>query len=543
MSAMLNRVENGEYADIKVGIECGGCPNRRTITGLQSRFGKLLRIGFLGGDAWKPTTLSKTCHPVHAHSCYTEEGSSIIKHQGSMSQVPVHERTNRTASCHSDTSILVDKFEDISHIATLFKFKILDVDPKELTYYIKCIAEFCFDHIIIIGETNCGVIFLDCCGHVFLWDDENLLLWPLGDSPEEASKYTIKGKDRLGWFVENGIMYEYIKKPQCLAFARRDNLSNSLIDKLNCQQRSRNIHVLQRSRQILSVWENKLDALLARLIFQDESNISRRNYFTLRTSQLHSLQFITMASEPSSATITSEPSTSTSEIQTNTSESSQLEVLALNYLQNQEISTIPTRILKINHCSICQRVILKFQFQSFVVMDCEHLFHCLCIEKYIMQAETKPPLTCPSCNDYKELIALLGLVEGGSRAGQGSQSKQVTMQDQVTNPIMIEDDDDNQSNSVDNRTLKNQANSNYEIHAINTQNNLENQSNVNSGDNTNVQESESQSRRNSLRRQTSPRITRKQEKFQALLQELSTPAKKEKVENVDEKENADGSVS
>ena len=44
----------------------------------------------------------------------------------------------------------------------------------------------------------------------------------------------------------------------------------------------------------------------------------------------------------------------------------------------------------------------------------------------------------------------LGLVEGGSRAGQGNQSKQVTMQDQATSPIMIEDDD-NQSNSVDNR--------------------------------------------------------------------------------------------
>src|SRR5215212_4355355 len=183
-----------------------------------------------------------------------------------------------------------------------------------------------------------------------------------------------------------------------------------------------------------------------------------------------SLQFITMASEPS---------TSTSEIQTDTSEPSQLEVLALNYLRNQEISTIPSRIPKLNPCSICQRVILKFRFQSFVVLDCEHLFHRLCLEKYIMQAETDPPLACPSCNviieltreeavlasgkyhlqkkqtdtgqDDEELMASLGLVEGGSRAGQGSQSKQVTMQDQATSPIIIEDDDDNQSNSVDNR--------------------------------------------------------------------------------------------
>ncbi|GET04432.1 hypothetical protein GLOIN_2v1470034 [Rhizophagus clarus] len=278
-----------------------------------------------------------------------------------------------------------------------------------------------------------------------------------------------------------------------------------------------------------------------------------------------------MTSEPSSTTIASEPSTSTSEIQTDTSEPSQLEVLALNYLRNQEISTIPTRIPKLNPCSICQRVILKFRFQSFVVMDCEHLFHRLCIEKYIMQAETEPPLTCPSCNviieltreeavlasgkyhlqkkqtdtgqDDEELMASLGLVEGGSRAGQGSQSKQVTMQDQATSPIMIEDDDDNQSNSVDNRTPENQANSNDEIRATNTQDNLENRSNANSGDDTNVQESESQSRRNSSRRRTSPRITREQEKFQALLQELSTPAKGERAENVDEEEDADGSAN
>ena len=73
------------------------------------------------------------------------------------------------------------------------------------------------------------------------------------------------------------------------------------------------------------------------------------------------LQFTTtMTSEPLSTTIASEPLTSTSEIQTDTFEPFQLEVFALNYLQNQEISTIPTRILKLYPCSICQRVILKF---------------------------------------------------------------------------------------------------------------------------------------------------------------------------------------
>ncbi|GES98559.1 hypothetical protein GLOIN_2v1470034 [Rhizophagus clarus] len=149
-------------------------------------------------------------------------------------------------------------------------------------------------------------------------------------------------------------------------------------------------------------------------------------------------------SEPLSATIASEPLTSTSEIQTDYSESFQLKVLILNYLQNQEISIIFSRILKLNLCSICQKVILKFQFQSLIVLDYKYLFHCLCLKRYIMQVETKSP-TSPSHNiiieltreetilvsekyylqkkqtdtkqDDKELMALLKLIEGGSYAG------------------------------------------------------------------------------------------------------------------------------
>ena len=45
----------------------------------------------------------------------------------------------------------------------------------------------------------------------------------------------------------------------------------------------------------------------------------------------------------------------------------------------------------------------------------------------------------------------LGLVKGNSCIRQESQLKQVTMQDQATSPIMIEDDDNNQSNFVNNK--------------------------------------------------------------------------------------------
>ncbi|CAB4414293.1 unnamed protein product [Rhizophagus irregularis] len=55
----------------------------------------------------------------------------------------------------------------------------------------------------------------DCYGRVFVWEDEGQMVFPLGNSPEEASKRsTTKEEDELAWFVENGNVYEYIKKPQ-----------------------------------------------------------------------------------------------------------------------------------------------------------------------------------------------------------------------------------------------------------------------------------------------------------------------------------------
>ncbi|CAG8667322.1 12848_t:CDS:2 [Funneliformis caledonium] len=160
-----------EHADFEMGSRHEECPNRRTIGEMQTRFGKLLRIGSLGGNAWKPTTPQKTCRLVHAHSRYTQEGSSIECHK-TMSQVSVCVGKDESPSCCDNTLILVDTFEDKSRIANSITLRILDSDPKELIYYITCITEFGFDHIIIIGETYGGVI---CYGRVFLWDDENLL--------------------------------------------------------------------------------------------------------------------------------------------------------------------------------------------------------------------------------------------------------------------------------------------------------------------------------------------------------------------------------
>jgi hypothetical protein len=198
------------------------------------------------------------------------------------------------------------------------------------------------------------------------------------------------------------------------------------------------------------------------------------------------------------------------------------------------------------------------------VLDCEHIFHRQCLEKYILQAETNPfTLTCPSCDiiitltreeavlasgkyhlqkkqtgteqDDEELMASLGFVEGDSRAGQGSQSKHVTMKDQATSPIVIEDDasennDDERTPDASNRSA-------------NVQDNLENTPNENSGNDsqdsaTNDGNNTTQTRplrrsprRSSRQSVTSGNNTREHNILQGLLQELSTPVRGESIEN------------
>src|SRR3954447_23441284 len=132
--------------------------------------------------------------------------------------MPVCEKTNDSTSSCNNIRILVDTFESKSDRCNI-AFSIgcedlMDSDPKDLIFYIANVARYCFDHIIIIGEINFGMIYLDCFGRVFLWEDMSQMLYPLRDSLEGAPKYSTKGQDRLAWIVENGKVYEYIVKPQ-----------------------------------------------------------------------------------------------------------------------------------------------------------------------------------------------------------------------------------------------------------------------------------------------------------------------------------------
>jgi hypothetical protein len=210
-------VKDEEPPGVNVGIRCDRYPNPERKEQEQTFFGKLLRISSLQGDAWESSIPHRPHFFVLAYPSFTQGESQIIDSKRTMSQVPVCDRQNGFPSYCDSMLILVDTFENIEyrfHIASYINFDILNSDPKELIYYIICVAKFGFNHIIIIGETEYGMIFLDCYGRVFQWDDESQILWPLGDSLKEAQKYSINGNE-LGWIIENGVVHEYIRKPQC----------------------------------------------------------------------------------------------------------------------------------------------------------------------------------------------------------------------------------------------------------------------------------------------------------------------------------------
>ncbi|CAG8588456.1 11132_t:CDS:2 [Ambispora leptoticha] len=206
-------IESKNNEDITMGF--GACPNQRTIGALQTSFGKLFRIGTMGDVTWTTEIPTKPCCFVFAHPCPTK-GRGTNGDQESMSQVSKCDEQNE-AFCNN-TLMVVDTFvndTDRRHLASFIGCELPSDsgDPKGLKLYILWVAKFGFNHIIIIGEIDYGMIFLDCYGRVFMWEDMMQVLWPMGDSLEEVKLN--HGKDKLFWVVEDdGIVYEFESPPE-----------------------------------------------------------------------------------------------------------------------------------------------------------------------------------------------------------------------------------------------------------------------------------------------------------------------------------------
>ncbi|CAB4401352.1 unnamed protein product [Rhizophagus irregularis] len=98
------------------------------------------------------------------------------------------------------------------YIANSLGYKIYDKDQEDYIKYIKeefnCyieeVMEYGFDHIIIIGQQNCGILFLDCFGRVFNLDGMSSTLVFHGDYLEGVERVT-KGFELkwMRWIIES----------------------------------------------------------------------------------------------------------------------------------------------------------------------------------------------------------------------------------------------------------------------------------------------------------------------------------------------------
>ncbi|CAB5131585.1 unnamed protein product [Rhizophagus irregularis] len=148
-----NKIEKEKDANIAMGFE--NCPNSERINGLQSSFGKLRRVGIMGSVTWRNELLREACRLVHTHPCPTYESGRQVENQGSM----LVETFSNEQVCYQ--------------VASSYGYKLPtdSCNPRELVSYIKQVAEFGFNHIIIIGELDYGMAFMDCFGRLFQWDD------------------------------------------------------------------------------------------------------------------------------------------------------------------------------------------------------------------------------------------------------------------------------------------------------------------------------------------------------------------------------------
>ncbi|CAG8666218.1 15898_t:CDS:2, partial [Funneliformis caledonium] len=378
-----------EYNQSIEGVSFGCCPNKERIRIMQASLGELCRNGALDSTPWTEIP-KKPCKLI-----FPDNNDRESEDQASMSQVQVGSEDDEMLGLRNDPSnslMLVEMIaceSDICRIASYIGLEIKAKAPLEdLIIYMERVKRYGFNHIIIIGELYCGMLFLDCYGRLFEWNHMEYLLLPLGD----YLKKDFQLDPAVAWGTADGFVFEI------------------------------------RIRQ------------------------AETNPFTLT-------------------------------------------------------------------CPSCEIIITLTREEAVLASGKYHL------QK--KQTDTE--------QDDEELMASLGLVEGDSRAGQGSQSKHVTMKDQETSPIVIEDDasennDDERTPDASNRSA-------------NVQDNLENTPNENSGNDsqdsaTNDGNNTTQTRplRRSPRRSSRQSVTfgnntREHNILQGLLQELSTPVRGESIEN------------
>ncbi|GES79534.1 hypothetical protein GLOIN_2v1471870 [Rhizophagus clarus] len=139
------------------------CPNREKIKRLQEFLGSLCRVNTMEGSSWNPKT---PCNFIHPNDNPNGTDTS------SMSSVQGNNKFDLSCNNSSLVVEMIANKSDSDRVAASLHLKIESIDLRVdgISSYLMEIAMCGFNHIIIIGEIHCGLLFLDCYERVFMWD-------------------------------------------------------------------------------------------------------------------------------------------------------------------------------------------------------------------------------------------------------------------------------------------------------------------------------------------------------------------------------------
>jgi hypothetical protein len=198
-----NRVEVQKYDNISKGEFC---PNRAGIGCMLAPTRQLLRIGVVGNvDGTKWTS----CRFVQPYYRIGRDGSKGPLHTVS---------EGGTVECCNNSPMVIEIIaneSDRHQLALSLNRGFCDVSSltecmnakSGYNIYFDEVQEFGFNHIILVGKRDYGIIFIDCYGRAFELDRMSDALWPLGNSLEEVATKRLGG---TAWDVDyNGIVHEF----------------------------------------------------------------------------------------------------------------------------------------------------------------------------------------------------------------------------------------------------------------------------------------------------------------------------------------------
>jgi hypothetical protein len=200
-------VEVRQNDDISRGKSCS---NSTRIESLLAQLGQLRRIGTVGSDEgakWK------SCRFVQPRYRIERDGSQRSLHNVSEGSTLIE-----TQGCCNNSYMVIDiiasesgrhRFADAINQGPCEVSSLTECMNAKSGYgtYFDVVQDYSFNHIILVGERDYGMIFLDCYGRLFGLDMMSGVLWPLGNSLEEAKIKPWTGE--VAWDVDDdGIIFE-----------------------------------------------------------------------------------------------------------------------------------------------------------------------------------------------------------------------------------------------------------------------------------------------------------------------------------------------